>query len=131
MKNCLQLCAFLMLVGSVHSLLNRFSVYNSEYRVTFENEKADLPKHTEESFEFESERPLKGPYFPNWPSLDSRPLPKWYDAAKIGIFIHWGVFSVHGKGAWFWNNWKGTAILTNAIIMNFIHTLRIFSRRKK
>ena len=32
-------------------------------------------------------------YEPNWKSLDSRPLPSWYDEAKIGIFIHWGVFS--------------------------------------
>ena len=28
-------------------------------------------------------------YLPNWDSLDSRPLPVWYDKAKIGIFIHW------------------------------------------
>ena len=27
-------------------------------------------------------------YEPNWPSLDSRPLPSWYDEAKIGIFMH-------------------------------------------
>lgn len=33
-------------------------------------------------------------YEPNWDSLDKRPLPTWYDDAKIGIFIHWGVFSV-------------------------------------
>jgi len=24
-------------------------------------------------------------YTPDWPSLDSRPLPGWYDEAKIGI----------------------------------------------
>lgn len=33
-------------------------------------------------------------YTPDWNSLDTRPLPQWYDDAKIGIFIHWGVFSV-------------------------------------
>lgn len=33
-------------------------------------------------------------YTPDWPSLDARPLPGWYDAAKFGIFIHWGVYSV-------------------------------------
>jgi alpha-L-fucosidase len=33
-------------------------------------------------------------YTPDWTSLDSRPLPAWYDESKIGIFIHWGVFSV-------------------------------------
>jgi hypothetical protein len=33
-------------------------------------------------------------YIANWTSIDSRPLPSWYDESKIGIFIHWGVFSV-------------------------------------
>lgn len=42
-------------------------------------------------------------YKPNWESLDSRPLPEWYDQAKFGIFIHWGVFSVPSFGSeWFW-----------------------------
>lgn len=50
-------------------------------------------------------------YFPTWDSLDSRPLPNWYDDAKFGIFIHWGVFSVPSFGSeWFWNNWKGNFI---------------------
>jgi len=47
-------------------------------------------------------------YDPTWESLDARPLPDWYDKNKIGIFIHWGVFSVPGfKTEWFWQNWKG------------------------
>ena len=33
-------------------------------------------------------------YTPDWDSLDTRPLPSWYDESKVGIFIHWGVFSV-------------------------------------
>ncbi|XP_011498250.1 PREDICTED: alpha-L-fucosidase-like [Ceratosolen solmsi marchali] len=42
-------------------------------------------------------------YSPTWSSLDSRPLPQWYDDAKFGIFIHWGVFSVPSFGSeWFW-----------------------------
>lgn len=42
-------------------------------------------------------------YEPNWESIDSRPLPEWYDQAKFGIFIHWGVFSVPSFGSeWFW-----------------------------
>ena len=36
-------------------------------------------------------------YSADWASLDTRPLPVWYDNAKIGIFIHWGVFSVPGE----------------------------------
>ncbi|XP_053377585.1 alpha-L-fucosidase-like isoform X4 [Mercenaria mercenaria] len=46
-------------------------------------------------------------YEPNWESIDSRPLPAWYDESKIGIFIHWGVFSVPGLlSEWFWYYWK-------------------------
>ena len=42
-------------------------------------------------------------YAPNWDSIDSRPLPRWYDDSKIGIFIHWGLFSVPSVGSeWFW-----------------------------
>ena len=33
-------------------------------------------------------------YTPDWTSLDTRPLPTGYDESKVGIFIHWGVFSV-------------------------------------
>lgn len=47
-------------------------------------------------------------YSPNWDDLDTRPLPEWYDRAKIGIFLHWGVYSVPSfKSEWFWNSWKG------------------------
>ena len=35
-------------------------------------------------------------YEPNWESLDSRPLPRWYDEAKIGIFMHFGPYAVPG-----------------------------------
>lgn len=48
-------------------------------------------------------------YEPNWKSLDSRPIPAWYDKAKFGIFIHWGVYSVPawapvGQYAeWYWH----------------------------
>ena len=37
-------------------------------------------------------------YDPNWDSLDTRPLPQWYDDAKVGIFIVGGVFSVPSWG---------------------------------
>ncbi|MHC4585202.1 MAG: alpha-L-fucosidase, partial [Planctomycetota bacterium] len=32
----------------------------------------------------------------NWASLKSHPIPKWFDDAKFGIFIHWGPYSVMG-----------------------------------
>ena len=31
---------------------------------------------------------------PTWKSLDSRAIPTWFQKAKFGIFIHWGVYSV-------------------------------------
>ncbi|WP_024876829.1 alpha-L-fucosidase [Saccharomonospora piscinae] len=40
------------------------------------------------------EAPFPGVYQPTWASLDSHPLPTWFDDAKLGIFIHWGIFSV-------------------------------------
>jgi len=30
----------------------------------------------------------------NWGSIDARPTPPWFEDAKLGIFIHWGVYSV-------------------------------------
>jgi len=47
-------------------------------------------------------------YTADWKSLDSRPLPEWYDDAKLGIFIHWGVFAVPSYSSeWFWWQWQG------------------------
>ncbi|HYO79876.1 MAG TPA: alpha-L-fucosidase [Bryobacteraceae bacterium] len=51
----------------------------------------------------------QGQYQPSWESLDKRPAPSWFQDAKFGIFIHWGVYSVPayapvGKYAeWYWN----------------------------
>ncbi|XP_043820433.1 plasma alpha-L-fucosidase [Dromiciops gliroides] len=46
-------------------------------------------------------------YEPNWESLDARELPAWFDEAKFGIFIHWGLFSVPSFGSeWFWWYWR-------------------------
>jgi len=34
------------------------------------------------------------PYQPTWESLKSHKIPQWYDDAKIGLSMHWGVYSV-------------------------------------
>ncbi|KAL6067768.1 Tissue alpha-L-fucosidase [Balamuthia mandrillaris] len=55
----------------------------------------------------------RGSYDPTWSSLDARPLPQWYDDAKFGIFIHWGVFSVPSytcgstAAEWYWWGLRG------------------------
>jgi alpha-L-fucosidase len=33
-------------------------------------------------------------YEPTWESLDTHKTPDWFNDAKFGIFIHWGVYSV-------------------------------------
>ena len=38
-------------------------------------------------------------YDPTLESLDKHPLPQWYADAKLGIFIHWGLYSVPGWAA--------------------------------
>lgn len=60
-------------------------------------------------------------YTPDWPSLDSRPLPSWFDEAKIGIFLHWGVFSVPSlHSEWFWEDWEdGAKDVVNYMERNF------------
>ena len=35
-----------------------------------------------------------GAYEPTWESLKKHPLPDWFQNAKLGIFIHWGLYSV-------------------------------------
>jgi len=36
----------------------------------------------------------QGPYNDSWDSLSDIKVPEWYQKAKFGIFIHWGVYSV-------------------------------------
>ncbi len=56
-----------------------------------------------------------GPYLPNWQSLSNYEIPEWYKDAKLGIFIHWGVYCVPETGnEWYprnmyidQNDWRG------------------------
>lgn len=51
-----------------------------------------------------------GTFQPNWESLDTRPNPQWFEDAKFGIFIHWGLYSVPSWGPkdryaeWYWHD---------------------------
>lgn len=42
-----------------------------------------------------------GPFDATWDSLGAYQVPRWYEDAKFGIFIHWGVYSVPAFG----NEW--------------------------
>jgi alpha-L-fucosidase len=33
-------------------------------------------------------------YKPEWQDIMTHPMPDWYDDCKLGIFIHWGLYSV-------------------------------------
>jgi len=43
----------------------------------------------------------RGPFAPEWASLEKFQVPDWYLDGKFGIFIHWGVYSVPAFG----NEW--------------------------
>ncbi len=49
-------------------------------------------------------------YKATWESIDSRPNPQWFEDAKFGIFIHWGVYAVPSWGPkgkyseWYWHD---------------------------
>jgi alpha-L-fucosidase len=46
-------------------------------------------------------------YTPDWPSLDSRELPTWYDESKFGVLMVYGVYSVPAVfSEWMWYSWK-------------------------
>jgi alpha-L-fucosidase len=46
---------------------------------------------------------LAGPVAPSWPSVrDFYHVPKWFHGAKIGIFIHWGLYAIPAyKSEWY------------------------------
>jgi len=41
-----------------------------------------------------------GPYKPTWKSLARHETPQWYEDAVLGIYFHWGVYSVPAFGCW-------------------------------
>jgi alpha-L-fucosidase len=54
-------------------------------------------------------------YLPTVASLDARPVPQWYNDAKLGIFIVWGLYSVP---AWAPLKHKEHDFANNDFIMN-------------
>jgi len=41
------------------------------------------------------------PFTGAWESLERYECPEWFRDAKFGIYIHWGVYSVPGRGCWY------------------------------
>ena len=46
----------------------------------------------------------EGKYHPDWDSLAKHPVPAWYREERLGIFLHWGVFSVPAYHDWYARN---------------------------
>ena len=44
----------------------------------------------------ENGRGPDGQFEASWSSLGQHEVPEWYDDAKLGLFLHWGVYSVPG-----------------------------------
>jgi alpha-L-fucosidase len=62
--------------------------------------RAEDPKVTQKVHEVDTVV-ARGPFSPNWDSLGKFKTPAWYEDAKFGVFIHWGVYSVPAFG----NEW--------------------------
>lgn len=45
------------------------------------------------------------PFEPNWESLAKYQTPEWFRDAKLGIFIHWGPYSVPAWGSEWYPRW--------------------------
>jgi alpha-L-fucosidase len=53
--------------------------------------------------------PLTGPYKPTWDSIRANyRYPEWFQDAKFGIFLHWGLYSVPAHGSeWYLTHMYG------------------------
>jgi alpha-L-fucosidase len=68
------------------------------------------------------------PFEPSWISLRAHQIPSWFQNAKLGIFIHWGLYSVPAwapptgeLGKVNWNEW----FTNNPYAEWYLNTLRI------
>ncbi len=62
----------------------------------------------------------------SWESLQKMPVPAWFEDGKIGIFIHWGPYSVLGyrKGSRGYAEW-----IANAMYADPEHHYPVFKKR--
>lgn len=67
----------------------------------------------------------RGPFQDSWESLSGYAVPAWYRQAKLGIFIHWGVYSVPAFG----NEWYSRNMYVQGS-REFEHHRRIWGEQK-
>ena len=58
-------------------------------------------------------------YLPSKENLEAR---KWFQEAKFGLFVHWGVYSILGDGEWVMNN-QNIAIDEYEILPSFFNPI--------
>ena len=58
-------------------------------------------------------------YIPSKENLEAR---KWFQEAKFGLFVHWGVYSILGDGEWVMNN-QNIAIDEYEILPSFFNPI--------
>jgi alpha-L-fucosidase len=51
-------------------------------------------KKIEDTLKMVDQVAAQGPFRASWESLETYAVPEWFQDAKFGIFIHWGVYSV-------------------------------------
>ncbi|MCR4594314.1 MAG: alpha-L-fucosidase [Clostridiales bacterium] len=68
----------------------------------------------------------KGRYKDNWESLSNHKTPSWYYNGKLGIFIHWGIYSVPAFG----NEWYSRAMYDKKN-REFKHHLKTYGPQDK
>ena len=66
-----------------------------------------------------------GKYKANWQSLSQHKTPQWYYAAKLGIFIHWGIYSVPAFG----NEWYSRSMY-DPNVREFEHHRKTYGDQK-
>lgn len=66
-----------------------------------------------------------GKYKDNWQSLSHHKTPDWYVRDKLGIFIHWGIYSVPGFG----NEWYSRSMYDKKV-REFEHHRKTYGEQK-
>ena len=63
------------------------------------------PNREKEILELVDKMIAEGPYKPNWGSLMTAKCPEWFKERRLGIFTHWGLYSVPEKtNEWYSRN---------------------------
>lgn len=68
----------------------------------------------------------QGPYRPDWESLTEAKIPSWFEKEKLGIFIHWGIYSVPANS----NEWYSRNMYKKGMPA-YEHHLRTYGSQKE